>query len=335
MKNNIFPEEKSMKATIQKLTEAFGPSGFESQVRSVIQDLIRPMEGSVDVMGNFIVRLGGTRKNGRRVMVAAHMDEIGVMVSHIDENGFARFSPLGGVFSRHLSGGRVRFANGTIGVIGGESIEPADKLPAIEKLYIDTGAASKKESKIKVGDAACFERPFCDLGNRLTAKAMDDRIGCAVLIEAMKRIKVSPHELVFVFSTQEEVGLRGATAAAYSVDAELGISVDVTLVGDTPKGTRMAVSLGKGPAIKVRDSGMISDPRLVKAMQAASKRLGIPCQLEVLEGGTTDARVMQISRAGMPAGCLSIPCRYVHSPSEMVDYNDVVNSAALLVELLN
>jgi putative aminopeptidase FrvX len=328
-------EEISMKAMIQKLTEAYGPSGFETQVRGVIKDLIKPLEGCVDSMGNLIIRIGAKKKNGSKIMIAAHMDEIGVMISHIDDNGFARFSPIGGVYVRNCIGGRVRFADGTIGVIGIEKLESADKLPGIDKLYIDTGVANRKDSPVKIGDTACFERPFTDLGSRLICKAMDDRIGCAVIVEAMKQIHNTPHELIFVFSTQEEVGLRGATAAAYSVDPEIGISVDVTLVGDTPKGTRMAVSLGKGPAIKIRDSGMISDPRLVNAMKTAAQKALIPCQLEVLEGGTTDARVMQISRAGMPAACISIPCRYVHSSSEMVDYNDVENTVKLLVALLS
>jgi putative aminopeptidase FrvX len=328
-------EEISMKATIQKLTEAYGPSGFENQVRGVIKDLIKPSEGSVDSMGNLIVSMGANKKNGLKIMIAAHMDEIGVMISHIDDNGFARFSPIGGVNVRNCIGGRVRFADGTIGVIGIEKPESAEKLPGIDKCYIDTGATNRKNSRIKIGDTACFERPFTDLGSRLVSKAMDDRVGCAVIVEAMKQIKDTPNELIFVFSTQEEVGLRGATAAAYSVDPEIGISLDVTMVGDTPKDARMAVSLGKGPAIKVRDSGMISDPRLVKAMTTAAQKERIPHQLEVLEGGTTDARVMQISRAGMPAACISIPCRYVHSPSEMVDYNDVENSVKLLVALLS
>ena len=335
MMNKMNVEEFSMKATIQKLTEAYGPSGFENQVRGVIKDLIKPLEGNVDAMGNLIVRMGVKKKNGLKIMIAAHMDEIGVMISHIDENGFARFSPIGGVYVRNCIGGRVRFADGTTGVIGIEKLESADKLPGIDKLFIDTGTVNRKDSRVKIGDTACFERSFIDMGSRLVSKAMDDRIGCAVVVEAMKEIKDSPHELIFVFSTQEEVGLRGATAAAYSVDPEIGISVDVTPVGDTPKGTRMAVNLGKGPAIKVRDGGMISDPRLVNALSSTAQKARIPCQREVLEGGTTDARVMQISRAGMPAACISIPCRYVHSPSEMVDHNDVENSVKLLVALLS
>jgi endoglucanase len=164
---------------------------------------------------------------------------------------------------------------------------------------------------------------------------MDDRIGVAVEIEVLRQLKETPHEIYFVFTTQEEVGTRGAGPAAFAIDPDLGLSIDVTLTGDTPKGFKMAVSLGKGPAIKVRDSGMLSDPRLVQKLVETAEKARIPYQLEVLEGGTTDARAIQITRSGIPAGCVSIPCRYVHSPSEMVNYQDVQNTVKLLVAFLS
>jgi endoglucanase len=225
--------------------------------------------------------------------------------------------------------------NGVQGVIGCEKLEDVNSQPAIDQFFIDVGAHNRQDCKVKIGDVAGFERSFLDLGNRLVAKSMDDRISAAVLIETMRALKTSPHELYFVFSTQEEVGTRGATTAAYALDPELGISVDVTLTGDTPKGVKMEVALGKGPAVKVRDGGMIADPRLVRVMVQVAEKAGLPYQLEVLEGGTTDARAMQIARAGMPAGCVSIPCRYVHTPSEMVDFNDVQNAVKLLAALLS
>jgi endoglucanase len=205
----------------------------------------------------------------------------------------------------------------------------------LENLYIDVGATSKADCPVKVGDLAAFDRPFLDLGSRLVSKAMDDRIACAVLIETLRQLETTPHEVAFVFSTQEEVGLRGATVAAYGLDPELGIAVDVTGSGDTPKGMRMEVGLGKGPAIKVRDGGMLSDPRVVRWMVATAEAAGLPYQMEVLEGGTTDARAIQLARAGVLAGCLSIPTRYLHSPSEMVDYNDVQNAVRLMIALLS
>jgi endoglucanase len=164
---------------------------------------------------------------------------------------------------------------------------------------------------------------------------MDDRIAVAVLIETMRRLDETPHEIFFVFSTQEEVGLRGATTAAFGVDPELGLAVDVTGTGDTPKGRRMEVALGKGPAIKVRDQGMLADPRVVRWMVDTAEAAELPYQLEVLTGGTTDAKSIQLTRSGVPSGCLSIPCRYIHSPSEMVDSVDVENAVRLLVALLS
>jgi endoglucanase len=156
----------------------------------------------------------------------------------------------------------------------------------------------------------------------------------AVLIETLRLLKKSPNQVYFVFSVQEEVGLRGATTAAFGIDPDIGIAVDVTRSADTPKGIKMDVSLGQGPAIKVRDSGMLSDPRVVDWMVNTADKSKIPYQLEVLEGGTTDARAIQLTRAGVPAGCISIPCRYVHAPSEMVDLKDVQNAVLLLLALI-
>ena len=181
---------------------------------------------------------------------------------------------------------------------------------------------------------AAFERPFLDLGERMVAKSMDDRIGCAVAIEALRRLGRTPHDLYFVFTTQEEVGTRGAQTSAYGIDPEIGFSVDVTGWGDTPGSRDFDVALGAGPAIKIRDGGMLSDPRVVGWMIRTAEREKIPYQREVLLGGTTDARAMQLVRAGIPVGCVSIPCRYVHSPSEMVDVRDVENAVKLIVALL-
>jgi endoglucanase len=218
-----------------------------------------------------------------------------------------------------------------------EPLEDMTKVPAFEQLYIDLGCSSRDETPVRVGDVGTFDRPFLDLGRRLVAKSMDDRIGAAVLIETLRQLHDTPHQLYFVFSTQEEVGVRGATAAAYGLDPDLGLAVDVTATGDTPQRTkvRMEVSLGKGPAIKVRDGGMLADRRVVDWMVRGAEKLGLPYQMEILAGGSTDARAMQLARAGVPAGCLSIPCRYVHSPSEMVDFADVENAVRLLVELLS
>ena len=328
-----------MKSLIQKLVETTGPSGYEAQIRAVLKAEIEHHvdELYVDPLGNLIARKGQPSAEGIKIMLAAHIDEIGIMVTQVDENGFIRFTTLGGVRAYNCIGGRVRFLNGLLGLIAMEPLDDMTKVPSFEQLYIDLGLSSNKDAPVKVGDVAAFDRPFLDLGNRLVAKSMDDRIGAAVLVETLRQVTDTPHQLYFVFSTQEEVGLRGATTAAYAIDPDLGISVDVTGTGDTPRRTkvRMEVSLGKGPAIKVRDGGMLADRRVVDWMVRGAEKLNMPYQLEVLEGGTTDARAMQLTRAGIPAGCLSIPCRYVHSPSEMVDFNDVQNAVRLLTELVS
>jgi endoglucanase len=326
-----------MKSLIKMLVESTGPSGYESQVRDVIRAEIEPYadEVNIDALGNLIAKKGEPSKDGKKILLAAHMDEIGIIATHVDENGFVRFTTIGGVNPRTCVGGRVRFLNGTLGVIGHEYIKDRNMLPAIEQMFIDVGAKSRASCPVKVADTAAFERPYLDLGDRLVSKAMDDRIGAAVLIETLRQLGKSPHQVFYVFSVQEEVGLRGATTAAYGIDPDIGIALDVTLSGDTPKSIKMEVGLGKGPAIKVRDSGMFSDPQVVDWMVKTAERNKLPYQLEVLEGGTTDARAIQLSRAGVPSGCISIPCRYVHAPSEMVDLDDVQNAVNLLVGLLS
>jgi len=325
-----------MKSLIQTLVEVPGPSGHEAKIRQIVRELVEPIADEVrlDALGNLIVRKGQLAGDGMRIMLAAHMDEIGVMVTHVDENGFARFATLGGVRAQYCPGVRVRFLNGTTGVIGVERQEDNSRTPDIDQMYIDLGLSSRKDSPIRVGDVAAFDRPFLDLGDRLVAKSMDDRIGVAVMIETLRQVSSSPHEIYFVFSVQEEVGLRGAKTAAYGIDPDLGLAVDVTATGDTPKGIKMEVSLGKGPAIKVRDAGLLADPRVVDWMVRSAESARIPYQMEILERGGTDAQAIQLTRAGVPAGCISIPCRYVHSQSEMVDITDVENAVHLLVTLL-
>jgi len=325
-----------MKTLLQKLTQTPGPSGFEHEIRKVIREEISPLAKSieVDAMGNLIARVGQKTKGGLRVMIAAHMDEIGVIVSHVQKNGFVRFSNLGSYFPRYLSGGRVRFLNGVRGVINNDRPEDLSKIPGMEKFLIDVGATSDKDCPVKIGDAGVFDREFLDMGKRAASKAMDDRVACAILIETMRKIKTTPNELIFVFSSQEEVASRGAQTAAYALEADLGIALDVTPTGDII-GVKMQTHLGDGPTIKVRDVGMISDPQVVTWMVTAAKKLKIKYQMEVLEVGTTDARTMQLARGGMLAGAISIPCRFVHSPSEVVDMDDVEQTVQLLTTLLS
>jgi putative aminopeptidase FrvX len=327
-----------MKELIKKLVETYGPSGREELIREVIKKEIESLadEVRVDALGNLIALKRGS-DDGLKVMLAAHMDEIGIIVTHVDEKGFLRFARVGGVRPLALLGGRAVFANGTVGTFGLEKLEPeeAQKIPGLDKLYLDVGAKDKESAPVGVGDIAGFQRPFAAQGDRLMAKSLDDRIGCAVLIQVMRDLKASPHDVYFVFSVQEEVGLRGAITSTYGIQPDLGISVDVTGTGDTPEAYTLAVSLGEGPAVKVKDGGMLAHPLVKDLLVETAEELGIPYQLEVLVRGTTDAMAIQVSRDGVPAGCLSIPCRYVHTPSEMVDHNDVLNAVKLLVAVLS
>ena len=328
-----------MKPLLKTLTETFSPSGYEDEIRNVITKEVKPLadEIRVDALGNLIVRKKPAKsaKDPKKLMIAAHMDEIGVMVTHVDSNGFVRFTGIGGVYPRNLPGGHVRFANGVSGVIGLEPTNSASDVPPLAKMFIDVGASSKKNCPVKTGDVAGFERSFLDLGDKLVAKSMDDRIGCLVAIEALRALKSTPHDVYFVFTTQEEIGTRGAQTSAYGIDPNLGFSIDVTGWGDTPGQKDFEVALGKGPAIKIRDGGMLSDPRIVDWMIRTAEKAKLPYQREVLLGGTTDARAMQLVRGGVPVGCISIPCRYVHTPAEMVDVNDVTNAVKLIVAMLS
>jgi tetrahedral aminopeptidase len=325
-----------MNELIKKLVEAYGPSGFEEQIRALIRPEVEPYadEVWVDALGNLIARKQGSGE-GLKVMIAAHMDEIGVMVTHITQEGFLRFTNIGGVYAHTLLGGRVQFADGTVGVVYSDRIEDRNKVHPVNKHYIDVGATGRDDCPVAVGDAAGFVRPFLAQGKRLSAKSMDDRIGCVIAIETLKRLADTPHDLYFVFSVQEEVGTRGAETAANAIDPDVGIALDVTLTGDMPEARPMAVNLGQGPAIKVKDSGMIAHVGLVRLMRRRAAEGGIPYQLEVLEAGSTDARSIQIANAGAAAGCISIPCRYVHSQSETVDADDVENAIRLLIEILS
>jgi putative aminopeptidase FrvX len=323
-----------VKDLIKKVTEAFGPSGAEDSVREVIRKEVEPYvdEISVDALGNLIAHKKGT--GGKKVILDGHMDEIGLMVTHIDDKGFLRFGNIGGVNPFVALGQRVYFENGTMGVIGSERVDDPKDLK-LEKLFIDIGAKNKEEaeSKVSVGISCAFYQPFVDLGDRVVAKAMDDRIACVIIIEALRRLENTPHDIYAVFATQEEVGLRGARAAAYGISPDVGIALDVTRTGDTPKTRTMDVSLGNGAAIKVKDSSLICHPALKNYMVKVAKEKGIKFQMEVLEAGGTDSAAIQMTKAGIPAGCISIPCRYIHSPCEMVDMGDV-EACVLLTKAL-
>lgn len=324
-----------MKELIKALVESYGPTGHEEQVRALITERVKGYADEIrtDPLGSLIVLKKGTG-GGKRIMVAAHMDEIGVVVAYIDKKGFVRFGRLGGLSPLTVLGRRVRFANGTVGVIAWEKGRYPTSIPTWEEIYLDVGGTSPENCPVGIGDAACFDDKYVEQGDWLISKAMDNRMGCAVGVQALIEMGESPNDVYFCFTVQEEVGLRGATASAYGVDPEVGIALDVTLTGDTPEASPMCISLGKGTAIKVMDSSVIAHPGVKNWMVQTAERIGAPYQLEILTAGGTDTAAIQRTRAGVPAGCLSVPTRYVHTPSEMVHYGDVRATVDLLAELL-
>lgn len=327
-----------MKELIEKLCTSYGPAGREEQVRAAIAAEVERLgeEHFTDTLGNLVVHKNTSAE--KKILVAAHMDEIGLMVTYIEENGFLRFTNLGGIPPGVLWGTRVVFADGLVGVIGQEKIKESSK-PDLEQHYIDIGAADREEAQamVKIGESAVYYAPVYRTGKRLSAKSLDNRIGCVILLETLKRLAGTtlPVEVYFAFTVQEEVGLRGAQTVAYRLKPHYGLAVDVTRVGDTPKPDfKTGVALGKGPTVKIMDSAVICHPGVTKLMQDVAEKNSIPFQLEVLERGGTDAGAIHLSREGVPSGALSVPCRYIHTPAEMVDLEDVENSIALLTELL-
>lgn len=331
-----------MKDLIKKLTEAYGPSGNEGPVRELIRKEIHGLADSVstDVLGNLVaVRLArGRTAGGRHIMVAAHMDEIGLIVTHVDDHGFLRFSNIGGINPNNILAQRVVFENGTLGVIGEEGSESPQTSRTLDRMFIDIGAKDKREAlkSVAVGDVAAFHQECRFLGNRAVAKSMDDRIGCAAVILAMRRLRTGPHRISFVFTSQEEVGLRGATAAAYGLDPDMGLAVDITGAFDSPgEKPKLPSVLGKGAAIKVKDAGILAHPGVRKLLTDTARKRRVAHQIDILERGTTDGSAIYKTRSGIPAGVISIPTRYGHSCSEMVDLGDVRATAELLAAVLS
>lgn len=313
---------------LNKLTQCDAPSGNESAVTELIKSVVSEYADEVytDTLGNLIAHKKGT---GKKVMYAAHADEIGVVVTFVDKDGFLKFSDVGGLYTKKLYNRKVRFLNGVIGVIGTEKENDKN---AMSKMYIDIGATSAEEAEklVSVGDMAVFVGEYYEQGDRIISKALDNRCGCYVLIEALKRVK-SDNDLYFCFTSQEEVGLRGARTCAYEINADYAIAVDVTDVGDTPKCEKNSCKLGEGAAIKVMDYSVICSREVREKLVELAEDNGIEYQMEVMTEGGTDAGVMLISRDGVLTGGISIPTRYIHSPSEMIDKNDLENCINLAV----
>ncbi len=323
-----------MMELLKKLSLCIAPSGHEKPIRDLILEEIGEYidDYVIDPLGNLIAHKKGP---GKKIMVSAHMDEIGLMATFVEENGFIRFCSIGGIRPANLVNTKVIFQNGIIGVVGAEEKADPAKLK-VEDMFIDIGASDREDalSLIEIGDVAGYYTKFALMGGRVTSKSMDDRVACYIAIETLKNIKDCPNDLYFVFSTQEEVGLRGAKGAAFSVDPDMGIALDVTKTGDTPEANKMAVKLGNGAAIKIKDGSILCHRDVVDILKNIAIRENIKWQPEVLLSGGTDAGAIHVSRAGVPSGGISIPCRYIHSPSETVSMDDVVACTKLLTAVV-
>ncbi len=323
---------------IEKLTSVYGASGRESAVADAIENLLKDHVDSItrDAMGNLICEKRGTSPDGKRIMLSAHMDHIGFIVAGIEKEGYLRVAPVGGIGIAVSRTRHVVFGNGVHGVIVQEPIGEGETA-AVKHLFIDVGAKDEAEAlqMVQLGDIAVYAPDCFRLGEyRVAAPAMDDRIACALLVRVMQDLSKPKDTVIAVFSTQEEVGCRGAKTAAYAIEPDVGIALDVTGNGDTPKTKLPSVKLGQGAAIKIMDRGSMSHPELVTDLIAAAEKQQIPYQREVLPYGGTDASAMQLTRGGVKAGTISIPCRYVHSACEMIDLRDVEAARKLLLAYL-
>jgi putative aminopeptidase FrvX len=330
---------------LKQLSEVAGIPGWEDRVRDLVQKELKGLVDDVrtDALGNVIAHKKG---KGKKIMIAAHMDEIGFYVKHVDDKGFLRVQNVGGFDTRNLfarqvtvhsaKGDLIALMNPGSKPIHIASPEERNKIPMLAEFFVDTGLSSEEVKKrVKVGDPVTLRQEAHGLGKFFTGKAMDDRVAVFVVLESLKQLKSKklPYDLYAVFTTQEEVGLRGAVTSAYGVEPDVGIALDITLAVDTPGSSpdQAVTELGKGVAIKVMDSYSISDRGLVQTFVDLAETKKITYQMEVLPLGGTDAGAIQRSRAGVPSITLSIPTRYVHTVTECVHTDDVIAT----IELLN
>lgn len=340
-----------MKKLLEKLSNASGVSGFEDEVRNVMIDELKGHvdDLEVDEMGNLIATKKG-KPDGKKVMLAAHMDEIGLMVRYIDKNGFIKFSKLGGINDQMLLNQEVYIHSNGEKILGVVGSKPPHRMKAAEKkkpveyenMFIDIGASSKEDAEefVNVGDPITIKQKFSELKNDLvTGNAMDNRVGCAILLEVMKKAQ-SNATIYGVGTVQEEVGLKGARTSAYKINPDMALALDVTISGDHPgmKEEEAPAKAGEGPCIILTDAsgrGIITHPKVKELLIKVAQEEEIPYQIEVSEGGTTDATAIHLTREGIPTGVISPPSRYIHTPVSVVNIKDVENAVKLILAVLN
>lgn len=331
---------------LKTLCETPAVPGYEEKFSQLVYKELKPYCDSIEIdrLGNVIGFRKGFSKKPKRIMIAGHMDEISFVVKHIDKNGFIFFATLGGFDPRSLVAQRVKIwgketLDGAIGIKAVHITEPEErnKVIKIKDMFIDVGLpASKVKKLIQEGDSITLERSLIEIGDNYCSKTLDDRVGVYAMIEAFKRVKKNPDDVYIVATVQEEVGVRGARTAAYGIDPDIGIAVDITIAADTPgvEEKDRVTCLGKGTAIKILDSLSISHPKLVKFLKELAVRKKIKYQFEILTMGGTDAGAMLLTKKGVIAATISIPTRYTHSVVEMCNKQDTENSIRLLSAFL-
>ncbi len=337
-----------MKQLLKKLSEAPGVSGNESKIKEIIIEEIKSFVDEIkeDSMGNLITMKKGSGKFN--FMIATHMDEIGFMVKHIDEKGFISFETIGGIDSRSLGSQRVSIHSSKGDILGVIGLKPPhittqeekDKALKAEDLRVDVGVNSREEVEnlgIKPGDSITRDISFASLGkeNIVSCKSFDNRAGCTVLIEIIKKIKNPDYNLYGVFTTQEEVGLRGAKTAAYGIDIDFALIIDSTTAGPIPKteAEKVTITIGKGPSIDLMDRGFILSEKVKTILLKAAKEANIPFQTHI-SGGSTDGAAVHITKEGIPTAVISVPSKYIHSTVEIIDLNDLEATLKLAMKSL-
>ena len=316
------------------LTGVYGPSGREGKVAEAILRHIETMgrSASVDPAGNVVCKVGD---QGKKIVFAAHMDSIGLMLTRIDKDGYGYFTSVGWLDAGMIAHSMVEFENGVKAALCIKE-DKVGKEIKLTDLYLDFGTKTKGETeeKVSVGDTAVFCRQYHELGDRICGTYLDNRAGCAVLLSTLETIKEPKNQVYFLFTTQEETGTGGAGPGCYGIDGAIGIAVDVTAVDDAPGSSHEGTAvLGKGAAIKILDKSALSSPEVVRKMTGVAEENRIPNQKDILTGGATDAGAMAGVRSGMMVGGVSIPCRYTHSPTELMDKNDLKACADLVTAL--
>ncbi len=331
---------------LEQLSNACGVTGREDEVRKLLKTMLKPYVDEIkeDKMGN-VIGIKKAKKKAPKVMLAAHMDEIGLIVKNITKDGFLQFAKLGGIADRILIAQRVLVhtrKGKKPGIIGSKpphimKDEERKKVITTDNLFIDVGATNKKDAQkmgIKVGDVVSFDTKFVKINKDVVlGKAFDDRVGCCLLVEVMKQLKNVDCTVYAVGTVQEEVGLRGATVSAFQIYPDLALAVDVTVAGGVPgvREVEAPVKMKEGPVIGVMDAGLITHPRVLSLLVDAAEKAKIKYQLETGLAGSTDAARIALTREGVPSGVLSIPTRYIHSPSSMLSLSDVQKATKLAV----